>query len=175
MCKGLNDDPKHGHVPIPRTCKYVTLHDKKGLCRWDLVKDMQVGDALQRTPSDWKEEGRVSSGCDRGAEVEMIRGRGHGPRSVGTSKKGQSLPPHRVPNSPASSPWSDSIPGIDGHKFAPAEEPGLLLTCSEVATQQVKTRMSCHDLVLIMSTCIEEAGEGYLHVPYGFSQCPPGG
>lgn len=73
------------------------------------------------------------------AEVEVIRGRGHGPR------RGRPSHPHRVLNSPASSPWSDSIPGVDGHKFAPAEEPGLLLTCSEVATWYVKMRTSCHD------------------------------
>ena len=67
VCKGLNDGPKHGYVPIPRTCKYITLHDKKGLCRWDLVKDMEVGDDLRKTPSDRKEVGRVNSGCDSGS------------------------------------------------------------------------------------------------------------
>ena len=47
--------------------------------------------------------------------------------------RGRASRPPRVLNSPASSLWSESNPGIDGHKSAPAEEPGLLLTHSEVA------------------------------------------
>ena len=93
MCKGLNDAPKYGHVPIPRTRRYVTLHDKKGLCRWDLVKDMEVEDDLGGPLLTGRRKAELVVGVAVEAEVEVMRGRGHGPRSVGSSRKGQSLPP----------------------------------------------------------------------------------
>lgn len=95
----------------------------------------------RKTPSDRKEEGRVSSGCDSGSRVEVIRGRGLGRmRRAERPSHPTRIPPTLLPPSP----WSDSIPGVDGHKFAPAEA-GFVAHLQQVATWYVKMRTGCHD------------------------------